>query len=91
MAKKKKTVASSARKRKTATGTTTDKCRPLREQIERVREEIAQIREDLGEPDIPPALRARLKALLKKNLELLARLSAALRICEKLPDRTRLK
>jgi hypothetical protein len=64
----------------------TDRCGPLRQQVDRILTEINDLQIDLGDFDIPPDLRERLKQLLRQRQALLANVQRALAECEALPD-----
>lgn len=78
-----------AMKRKKAKSTRkarSDRCGPLREQIQRVDKEIDEIRNDLSDSDIPKDTAKKLRALLRQLEQLRARLMRELDKCEALPD-----
>jgi hypothetical protein len=68
-----------------------DRCRPLREQIKKTEAEIFELQESLSDPDIAPGIKVTLRKLLAQTRALLVRLRAALKRCEALPKRPRLK
>lgn len=63
----------------------TDRCQPIRAQIETTKAEIANIEESLSDHDILESIKRRLRALLPGLKALLKRLREALKECEKLP------
>jgi hypothetical protein len=57
-------------------------CRPIKEQIRAVEGQIRDIDDALGDPDIPPPVKKRLREQLKKLKLLLRRLVAAYEACQ---------
>jgi hypothetical protein len=89
--KKRKTVrkTKTARKGKPAnrrTAAKSDRCQPLRDQLEEVDREIAEMREALAEPDIPEDLKEGLRRRLTQLTALRTRLLRALEACEEIQD-----
>jgi hypothetical protein len=77
-----------AKKRKTVRkgGGIADRCRPLRQNVERLEAMIDKVRDDLSEPDIPRDLRRRLEQLLARLIAQLRQARALLRQCEAIPQ-----
>ena len=74
-----------AKKRKKGSGTA-DRCRPLRQNVERLEAMIDKVRDDLAEPDIPRDLRRRLEQLLTRLIAQLRQARVLLRQCEAIPQ-----
>jgi hypothetical protein len=63
-----------------------ERCQPLRDQLEDLDRRISDVQESLGEPDIPKDLRARLERMLRQLITTRERVRRALEACEKIPD-----
>ncbi len=59
------------------------RCDPLRQQLDVVDQEILQIQNDLSDPDLPPAIKHRLRELLDKLQGLRPEVRRVLTQCEK--------
>jgi hypothetical protein len=62
------------------------RCQRLREQLMELDQEIAGVREDLGDPDIPAGIKARLRVILRQLLATRTRVLRALEACERVPQ-----
>ena len=67
-------------------GSSADRCRPLRDNVERLVAMIDRVRDDLSEFDIPRDLRRRLELLLARLVAQLRQARLVLRQCEAIPQ-----
>lgn len=65
----------------------TDRCAPLREQIEQVQAEIGNCEAALTDPKVPASVKANCRRILPRLRRLLASLRRNLKTCEALPPR----
>jgi hypothetical protein len=75
-----------AKKTVTASGRAGGRCRPLRQNVERLETMIDQTRDNLSEFDIPRDLRRRLEVLLSRLVAQLRAARTLLRQCEAIPQ-----
>jgi hypothetical protein len=57
-------------------------CQALRDRLDMVNQQIADLVEAMGDPDIPPSIKKRLRAALPRTRALKTALVAELRKCE---------
>jgi hypothetical protein len=73
-------------KKSVRTSRAADRCRPLRQNVERLEAMIDHVRDDLSQFDIPRDLRRRLEVLLARLIAQLRAARLLLRQCEAIPQ-----